>query len=96
MKFKAFVFAMVVGAACTHARASTPTGAKHLCDIENGRWCVDCDTHECSTSTSSGWLCCHDGVCVVAQPSQCTLGVSGWCDSYVVQPDGSAQCEDKR
>jgi len=80
---------LIAFSCATTGGASTPpppeSQTPNLCDIEGGRYCVDC-----STSTSacrpgvqlSGWLCCDGGWCVGQAAGEECLGISGWCDDY--------------
>jgi hypothetical protein len=92
----AFSLAFVVSLISCSSAAQAPQ--PQLCDIDGGRWCVDCTGGQCAEG-KEGWLCCSEGFCVaVAVYGDCTTGVCGWCNNYTetTTPAGNvvAVCHD--
>lgn len=75
-----------------------PAGMPDLCDLDGGRWCVDCPATGCPHEGKTGALCCSGGFCVEWTGGSCG-GILGWCENYTLDEDEStgimvATCHD--
>lgn len=73
-------------AAASFAPPAKPAGMPDLCDVDGGRWCVECPAGGCPQAGKTGALCCAGGFCVEWTGGQCS-GILGWCENYTLEKD---------